>query len=52
MCLILVMLNILHTTLGLKFNPVNLQHASYKHVFSSRMENSVDPDQMASLESN
>ena len=30
------------------FYPVDLQYSSYKHVLSSRLENSVDPDQMAS----
>ena len=30
--------------------PVNLLHSSCKHVFSIRVENSVDPDQMASSE--
>ena len=45
------MLNIfLCTTLFPKFYPVNLQHSSRKHVFSIRVENSVDPDQMALLE--
>ena len=38
----------------LHFSPifylVNLQHSSYKHAFTSRVENSVDPDQMASSE--
>ena len=28
--------------------PVNLQHSSCKLIFSIRLENSVDPDQMAS----
>ena len=32
------------------FYPFNLQHSSCKHVFSIRMEGSVDPDQMASSE--
>ena len=27
----------------------NMQHSRYKHVFSSRVENSVDPDQMATM---
>ena len=27
--------------------PVNLHHSSFKHIFSIRVENSVDPDQMA-----
>ena len=31
------------------FYPVNLQHSSYKHVFSIRVENGVDPKQMATL---
>ena len=30
--------------------PVNLQYSSCKDVFSIRVENSVDPDQMASSE--
>ena len=30
------------------FYPVNLQHSNWKHVFSIRVENSVDPDQLAS----
>ena len=28
----------------------NAKHSSCKHIFSSRMENSVDPYQMASLD--
>ena len=48
--LTLVMLNILHTTLLPEFYPVNLQHSSCKNVFSIRIENNVDPDQMASSE--
>ena len=32
------------------FYPVNLQHSSSMHIFSIRVENSVDPDQMASSE--
>ena len=32
----------------MNFNPVNLQHLSCKHVFSMRVENCMDPDQMAS----
>ena len=31
------------------FYPVNMQHSSCKHVFSIKVENSVDPDQMASF---
>ena len=31
----------------LNFFPVYLSHSSGKHVFSSRGESSVDPDQMA-----
>ena len=27
--------------------PGNLHHSSFKHIFSIRVENSVDPDQMA-----
>ena len=34
------------------FYPINLQHLSSKHVFSIRMKNSMDPDQMASAEAN
>ena len=30
------------------FYPFNLQNSSYYHVFTSRMANSVDPDQLAS----
>ena len=30
--------------------PVNPQHSPFKHVFSIRLENSVDPDQLASEE--
>ena len=30
------------------FYPVKLQHSSYKHVLTSRMENSVNHDKMAS----
>ena len=48
--LTLVMLTILCTTLLPNFNPVKLKHSSCKHLFSIRVENSVDPDQMASLE--
>ena len=33
----------------LLFYPVNMQHSSFKHAFSIGVENSVDPDQMASL---
>ena len=45
--LTLTMLNILCTTLLPKFYPVNLQHSSYLHVYTIRVDNSVDPDQMA-----
>ena len=38
------------TTLLPNIYLVNLQHSSCKHVFSIRVENSVDPDQMASSE--
>ena len=36
----------------LKMKRVNLQHSSYKHVFSKSIvvENNVDPDQTASTE--
>ena len=43
----LIMLNSLCTTLLPNFQPVNLHLSSCKRVFSIRMENSVDPDQMA-----
>ena len=32
------------------FYPVNLQHASFKHIFSIRVESSVDSDHLALLE--
>ena len=48
--LTLAMLNILCTTLFPNFYLVNLQHSSCKHTFSISVENSVDPDQMASPE--
>ena len=48
--LTLVMLTVLRTTLLLNFNPVKLKHSSCKHLFSIRVENRVDPDQVASLE--
>ena len=47
----LVMLNIFMSyTSHLFLSCLNLQHTSCKHVFSIRMENSVDPDQMATSE--
>ena len=46
----LVVLNILRTTLLPLFYPINMQHSSCKHVFSIRVETSVNPDQMASSE--
>ena len=30
------------------FYPVNLQYSTYKHIFSSGVENSVDSNQLAS----
>ena len=48
--LTLALLNTLCATLLLCFYPVNLQFFSWKHVFSIGVENSVDPDQMASSE--
>ena len=45
-----VMLNILYTILLPNFYPVNMQHSSCEHVFSVKVENCEDPDQMASLE--
>ena len=50
--LTLVMLNDLMYYTPPHFYPVNPQHSSCKHVhvFSMRVENSVDPDQMASSE--
>ena len=38
------------TTTLPNFDPVNLHHSSCKHVFSIRVQNRVDPGQMASLE--
>ena len=38
------------TTLLYNFHPVNLQHSSSQKVFSIRVENSVDPDQLVSSE--
>ena len=35
---------------ALRVNPVNLQDSSWMHVITIRVENSVDPDQMASSE--
>ena len=46
--LTLVILNIFCTTLLPNFYLINLQHSSCKHAFEIRVENSVDPDQMAS----
>ena len=43
--LTLVMLNISMYNIPPRFYPVNLQHSSYKHVPSLRVENSLDPDQ-------
>ena len=34
------------------FYPFNLQHSSCNHIFTIRVENSVDPDQMAWLKIN
>ena len=48
--LTIVMLNILYTTLLRNVYAFNLQHPTYKHVFSTRVESSSDPDQMASSE--
>ena len=43
------MLDILCATRLSNFYPTNLAgDLNYKHVFSSRVENSVDPDQLAS----
>ena len=47
----LVMLIIFCTTLlPNSYFCFNMQHSSCKHVFSIRLENDVDPDQMASSE--
>ena len=46
--LILIKLDILCTTLLCKFYPVNWQDSSYLCVFTNRVVNSVDPDQLAS----
>ena len=40
----------LFATLLSNFNRLNLQYSSCKHVISIKVENSVDPDQMASSE--
>ena len=42
----IVMLNFLWTT-----HSVSLRHCRYGHVFSIRVENSLDPDQLSALES-
>ena len=41
--------HVLHSP-SILFYLVNLQHFSCKQVVSSRLENNVDPDQVASLE--
>ena len=38
---------ILHSSLN--FDPINFQDSNYLHVYTRRVENSVDPDQLASL---
>ena len=48
--LTLVMLNIFMYYTPPQFYPVNLQPFTCKHVFSIRVENSVDSDPMASTE--
>ena len=49
--LTLVMLNIrMYNTPPHFFYLVIVQHSSWKHVFSFRVENSVDADQIASSE--
>ena len=48
--LTLIMLNILYTILLPNFYTVHLQHSSCMHAFSFKVENSVNPDQMHSLE--
>ena len=49
-CLILIMLNnFMYTSFLPNFYSVNLQHSIYQHVFSIKVENSVDPDQMATV---
>ena len=42
-----VMLTNLYTTLFPNFYPVNLENSICKHVFSTIVENSVDPDMVA-----
>ena len=42
------MLNIFMCYTPPKFYLVNLQYSIYEHVFTSRVKNSVDPDQMGS----
>ena len=44
------LLNIFYVQLLLNVYPINLQHSSCKSGLSIRVENSVDPDQMASSE--
>ena len=46
------MLDILCTTLLPNFHSINLQDSSYKHlhVFTGRMENSMDPEKQADLD--
>ena len=46
-CLILVLSK--PQTFLPNFYPVNLQQSIYQHVFSIKVENSVDPDQMATV---
>ena len=43
-----LMLVFLCTTLLPKFYTINLHNSAYQHVFTSRVENSVNPDQLAS----
>ena len=50
MSLTIVMLNIFKFYTSPHFHHVNLQHSGCEHVCTIRIENSVDPDQMASSE--
>ena len=42
------MLDLLCATILSDFYPINLLDSNYENVYTSRVENSVDPDQLAS----
>ena len=44
------MLNVLMYNIPFIFFLINLYHSSFKHVFSIRVENSADPEQMPASE--